>query len=314
MSQSKKINILQKVLGNHYKSNEEMLFFCPKCNHHKKKLSVNLNKDAFKCWICDYHGVSIRKLIRNHGSFKELADWSELTSEIDVSSFGDNLFEQQAPEEEQKLSLPEEFVSLANKNLSISSLRARNYLASRGLTKKDFVRWKIGYCETGEYAGRIIIPSFGKTGYANYFIARSYTDDWKKYMNPPAKRDIIFNELYLDFDEDLVIVEGVFDAIVAGPNSVPILGSTLREQSKLFQEIVKNDTTIYIALDPDAEKKATFLINNLLKYGIEVYKINIVPYGDVGEMSKKEFKIRKDNSKRITSEDYLMLHLHNMLR
>ena len=33
------------------------------------------------------------------------------------------------------------------------------------------------------------------------------------------------------------MTEGVFDAIVAGKNSVPILGSSLREQSKLFKSI-----------------------------------------------------------------------------
>ena len=52
-------------------------------------------------------------------------------------------------------------------------------------------------------------------------------------MNPEASRDIVFNQLYLDFDEDLTIVEGVFDAIIAGPNAVPILGSTLNEDSAL---------------------------------------------------------------------------------
>jgi DNA primase len=313
LSESKKIEILQKVLGNSYASSEEMLFFCPKCNHHKRKMSVNVAKDVFKCWICDYHGISIRKLIRNHGSFKDLAAWSELTNEVDISSFGDNLFDEEEIEEEQKIPLPEEYISLANKNSSMASLRARKYLLSRGVTKRDFVRWKIGYCDTGEFGGRIIVPSFGRTGYANYFIARTYTDDWKKYMNPPAKRDIIFNELYLDFDKDLVVVEGVFDAIVAGPNSVPILGSTLREQSKLFQEIIKNDSTVYIALDPDAEKKATYLIKNLLKYGIEIYKTDITPYGDVGEMTREEFQKRKDDSKLVTSEDYLLLHLHSLL-
>ena len=68
-------------------------------------------------------------------------------------------------------------------------------------------------------------------------------------MFKAVAKDIIFNELYLDFDQDLVIVEGAFDAVIAGPNAVPILGSTLRENSKLFQLIVKNDTPIYIGND-----------------------------------------------------------------
>ena len=57
----------------------------------------------------------------------------------------------------------------------------------------------------------------------------------RKYLNPPADRDIIFNELYIDWDSDIILVEGAFDAIKAGPNSIPLLGSTLREESSLFQ-------------------------------------------------------------------------------
>ena len=63
--------------------------------------------------------------------------------------------------------------------------------------------------------------------YLNYFVTRTYDNDWRKYLNPKASRDIVFNHLYLDFDEPLTIVEGVFDAIKAGENSVPLLGSTI---------------------------------------------------------------------------------------
>ncbi len=306
MSESKKVEILRKVLGSFYLSGEERLFFCPKCSHHKRKLSANVEKDVFKCWVCDYHGRSLRKLIRNYGSFKDLSSWSELSNDIDVSSFGDNLFDEEEESFEQIVDLPKEFISLANKNLPMSALMAKNYLVGRGLTRQDFIRWKIGYCAEGEYKDRVIVPSFGLTGRTNYFIARSYSNNWKKYINPPAGRDIIFNHLFIDFDEDLVLVEGVFDAIVAGPNSLPLLGSTLREESKLFQEVVKNDSTIYIALDPDAEKKSMRLIKSLLSYGIEIHKVDISPYRDVAEMSKKEFQKRKTQSVVMDSNNYLL--------
>ena len=29
-----------------------------------------------------------------------------------------------------------------------------------------------------------------------------------RYMNPPVSRNIVFNELYVDFDEEVTIVEG----------------------------------------------------------------------------------------------------------
>ena len=62
-------------------------------------------------------------------------------------------------------------------------------------------------------------------------------------LNPAASRNIIFNELYLDFDKEITIVEGIFDAMKA-ENAVPILGSTLSENSVLFKKIIKYDTPI----------------------------------------------------------------------
>jgi len=125
-------------------------------------------------------------------------------------------------------------------------------------------------------------------------------------MNPEASRDIVFNQLYLDFDEDLTIVEGVFDAIIAGPNAVPILGSTLNEDSALFQEIVTNDTPVYIALDRDAKKKENRLIEKFLEYGIEIYKIDTTAYDDVGVMPKANFLHLKKKATLINSDNYLL--------
>ena len=48
MSEAKKLSILREILGSSYKVNDEHLFFCPKCDHHKKKLSVNIAKDVYQ--------------------------------------------------------------------------------------------------------------------------------------------------------------------------------------------------------------------------------------------------------------------------
>jgi hypothetical protein len=100
-------------------------------------------------------------------------------------------------------------------------------------------------------------------------------------------------------------VEGVFDAIVAGRNSIPLLGSTLRVDSHLFRKIVQKDASIYIALDPDAERKALEIIKNLLTYDVELYKIDIEPYKDLGEMPKEEFETRKNSAPRMNFEELL---------
>jgi len=301
-----KLDIVKGILGEPQRSGNEYLFYCLFCKHHKKKLSLNLEKGKYKCWICDAAGP-IQRLVRKHGTFLQLQAWRELTGQVEIADF-DNLFAQQETEviEEQLISLPEEFVSLCNRNFSLTSVQAKNYLATRGIEKSDILRWKIGFCPTGEFAERIIVPSFSLDGRCNYFVGRTYAKHWKKYLNPPQSRDIIFNELMIDWDEDVVLCEGVFDALKI-ENSIPILGSTLREDSKLFAQIVKNDSAIYLALDPDAEKKIGSLIESLLRYGIEIYKVQIAPFKDVGEMSKDEFLRRKDKATLIKNTDSLLL-------
>lgn len=306
MYEEEKLSILKDILGYCYKSGDEYLFYCKKCNHEKRKLSVNIEKNVFKCWICEYKGTNLFRLVKRYGSFLQRQKWQEFSNTIDTSiSLEELLFEEKKEiEEETILSLPKEFISLANKQIPLSGKEANKYLANRGVSKKDILKWKIGYCSKGEYGGRVIIPSFNEDGKVNYFIARSYGKAWPPYKNPNVSKDIIFNHLYIDFKNDLVLVEGAFDAINA-ENAVPILGSSLREDSKLFQEIIKWDTTVYVALDPDAEKKSMKLIKNLMLYGIEVYKIDVSGFKDVGEMSKEQFEQRKNNAKLMTNEEYL---------
>ena len=153
-----------------------------------------------------------------------------------------------------------------------------------------------------------MFPSFDSDGDINYFVARSYNGDSYKYKNPKASKNIVFNHLYIDWNKDLIIVEGIFDAVIAG-NSVPILGSTLRADSELIREIVRNDTPVFIALDPDAREKENKIIQTLLKYDIEMYKIDVSGYEDVGSMSKDVFLERKNNAVFIDREDYLLMNL-----
>jgi len=201
---------------------------------------------------------------------------------------------------------------LANKKLPITAKLARKYLRDRGVTKSDILKWKIGYCSSGLYENRIIVPSFRSDGYVNYFVARTYSKHWKRYINPPASNNIIFNELYVDWNSDLCIVEGAFDAIVAG-NAVPLLGSSLRENSKLIQQIIKHDTPVYLALDPDAKDKEQKIAKMFLQYDIELYKIDVSGFDDVGEMTKKQFQNRKQNAAFIEMNNYLLYEALNAI-
>ena len=308
MNKKEAKKILYETLGNYSDKGHELLYTCPVCGHHKRKFSVNLNKNVYKCWVCDYRGRNIRRLVRRFGTFVQLQKWDSITNRSDLERFADLFSTHEHREDPPKVELPKEFISLCSANLPATGTYAKRYLENRGVTHADILKWKIGYCFNGEYRNRIIIPSFDQDGDVSYFIARSYSGDSYKYKNPKASKDITFNALYIDWNKDLVLVEGVFDALVAG-NAVPILGSTLRKGSKLLREIVRNDTPIYVALDPDAAKKERRVIKTLLEYDVELYKIDVAGYEDVGSMPRDIFEQRKNNATFIDGDNYLLLDM-----
>jgi len=301
--QHRKLEILKQALGACQKSGNEYLFSCPKCDHHKKKLSVNIEKDVFKCWICDYRGSKIHRLVRKYGSFSQRKEWesfSPIEIPSDLKAYFEDYYDPSVTKE--RVNLPEEFVTLTKPNKSKNYRLAMSYLQSRGLSVRDIVYWKMGYCSEGDYGGRIVVPSFDNSGNVNYFVGRSFVDLFYKYKNPKVdKRDMVFNELFIDWTRDLTLVEGVFDAIKA-VNAVPILGSTLTVKYRLFQEIVRHDTPVYIALDKDALKKAYNLIEDLIKYEVEVYRIDTsLLETDIGDLTREQFINLKDSAYPMSS-------------
>ena len=309
MNKREALRILHEAIGDHCQAGKsEHYFKCPACNHRKYKFAINLDKNAFHCWICDYRGRNIRRVVRRFGSYSQLAAWDAIFGRQDIERFADLFVDRLIEKSKNKVELPEEFTSLCSDSIPATGIYALRYLQNRGVTKADILKWKIGYCFSGEYKNRIIIPSFDDDGDCSYFIARSYNGDSYKYKNPRASKDIVFNELFVNWNEDLIIVEGVFDALVAG-NAVPILGSTLRSNSDLIRKIVLNDTPIYIALDPDAREKENKIIQTLLRYDIEMYKIDVSGYEDVGSMPKEVFEDRKNNASFIDRDNYLLLNL-----
>ena len=304
---NEKLSILSTILGSHYQTNDEYVFHCPYCKHEKRKFSVNLKRNVYKCWVCNQRGRSLYRVVRRFGSFKDQEGWRALTGapREDLSRF-EAMFEVEKEEEiVQVVDLPKDFRSLTRKKLDQRAKRVTKYLENRGIDKKDILHWKVGYCSQGRYRDRVIFPSFNEDGNPNYFVARSITEGDFKYLNPAASRNIIFNELYLDFDKEITIVEGIFDAMKAG-NAVPILGSTLSENSLLFKKIIKHDTPVLLALDKDAKWKAVKIKRLLLKYGIEVRELDLEEYEDVGEMSKDEFKRLSSTASFVQEDDILV--------
>ena len=303
---SEKLSIVKQSLGSYYESNDEMLFYCPKCKHHKRKLSVNINKNAFKCWICDYRGNNLASLMRD-GDLR--SRWNSLVNQIEISRFDELFKEKDKYVLEKSLDLPEHFTSLSSSNLSTIGKKAKQYVLSRDISFADTLLYKMGFCFHGPYKNRIVIPSFDCDGELNYYIARSFSDSYIKYKNPPCSKDVIFNDIFIDWSKPIVLVEGFFDSLKY-ENSIPILGSTLNMKSKLFMKIVEKCKMVYICLDQDAKQKELKIVKNLLDFGVKVCKIKLYDYSDLGEVPDHLLGEYKKRASLITREDYLLQTLN----
>ena len=169
---------------------------------------------------------------------------------------------------------------------------AIKYCRSRGLTEREMWYYRLGTCTTSQFRRRVIVPSFTADGTLNYFSARSIDPENKfKYLNAKvSKKDIIFNELNIDWAKELVLVEGPFDLMKVRSNAGCLLGSHLPSDSLLFRRIVKMQTPILLSLDEDAVQKMHKIAKELTSYGVKVRYVTLPPDKDVGDMELGEFE------------------------
>lgn len=273
MNLAKTLQILESILGKGKKQTKgEYLFHCPSCHHHKPKLIVKLDPgynsfQSWHCWVCqetnDTKGRTLYRLLKKFNASS--AQLKELNEALGETSYNFS----KVDEVQKTLRIPLEYKPLwKSGDNSIGKRHAMVELRRRKITTVDIVRYSIGYCDTGEYANRIIIPSYDANGVLNYFIARSYfKDNPLKYKNPDVSKNVVAFGLFANWNLPITLVEGVFDAIAVRRNVVPLLGKTLPEA--VFEKIISNRPPfVYVALDQDAIKDSIKIAEKLAREDI----------------------------------------------
>ena len=266
------INILNDVLGvGTSMKNDEQAHHCPFCHHHKKKLQINLKTQYWHCWVCDAKGRKIQRLLKRlHVDSRRLKKIYEI--------YGDDyvVYSKDTEEEKVELRLPSEFKSLLKVptgKVKPVYRKALKYAEDRGITKEDITKYNIGYCDSGMYSNRIIIPSYDSDNRLNYFIARSIHSEEKfKYKNPPVSKNVIMFENQINWDEPITLVEGVFDAMAVKRNAIPILGKFI---PKTLNDTIykKGVQSINILSDGDAQEQALYYTMQFQNQGITTKNI-----------------------------------------
>lgn len=300
---------LNNVLGSHLTlKGNELAFYCPFCNHHKQKLQVNTETQKWHCWTCNSGGKKLTSLLKK-------LDVDRKTISIIREIYGDSHYNPQTEDEGTKvfIQLPNEFISLNEepKGFNPEYKHALNYLTQRGITQKDIIKYNIGYCKEGLYARRVIIPSYNSDGQLNYFVSRSYYPDEKmKYKNPPISKNVIAFESQVNWNEPIILCEGVFDAITIKRNAIPLLGKF--PSKELVQKIFLSGVSdIIISLDNDAINEALKAAEYFRKNGIHV-KMMYLRDKDASEMGYEKFYEELKKTKEFNSEELLLAKINQL--
>jgi len=303
------INILDDVLGpGTSMKNDEQAHYCPFCHHHKKKLQINLQSQKWHCWVCDSKGKRIQSLLKRlHVDSRKLKKIFEI--------YGDDyvVYSNNTEDEKVELRLPNEFRSLLEEPKGINPLyrKVKEYARKRNISEGDIKRYNIGYCDSGHYANRIIIPSYDRDNRLNYFIARSVFDEEKfKYKNPPVSKNVIMFENQINWNEPITLVEGVFDAMAVKRNAIPLLGKFVPKtlNDTIYKKEVKS---INILLDEDAQEQALRYTVQYQNQGITTK--NIKPTDkDASDMGFSEVNTKLKESEQTQFVDIISQKLKSL--
>ena len=155
-------DILTQILGKprtHYETKCQASWNCPVCDEGRGKsnFEVNYQKGVYKCWSCEEtngtHG-SLYKLVKTWGNKTQLSNYLLIRPYITKPTTT-------TEEIKEFQGLPKEFIRFSDSNPnSIYHKQAYNFITkNRGITDTILEKYNIGYCSSGKYGSRIIIPS-----------------------------------------------------------------------------------------------------------------------------------------------------------
>lgn len=306
---AERLRYLSSAIGAGYLSKDGVnaSFRCPKCQHKDKyKLVVKLDDERWHCWVCGTKGRSISSLLGKYAK-ESRSGWIQKFGSTEQKKFIDE------PEPEEVLDLPDSFVPLVTKRFDPDYNAVLRYLEDRGIGEREIWRYRIGTSLRGKCRRRAVITSYDCDGKLNYWTGRAIDDSPVRYVNPKVeRRDVIFNEIDIDWAKELTIVEGPFDLISVGGNTTCLLGSSLSTSHALFQRIVGNQTPVILALDKDVRKKAHDIAKLLFSHGIGVRFLETGGYKDVGEMPSEELERAKQEATLWNPNDRLFHLIRNI--
>ena len=266
---------------------EEILITCTTCD--EPKLYVNAGEGMWTCFKCEQHGGLFELLNQMIGlspteafhAIRQLRTQETPRLPLWEISYDERGQERVRPLPTSAVStvtLPPQMIPFSVGDFNPIGTPYRTYLASRGVGPGVAEDYGMGYCLTGRYHHRIIIP-VTHGGALFTFVARSIQNHcgecgptggvapgipcnhgWRKVLYPSGSspsRTLFNAERATQRAQDgyLIIVEGIFDALRLREHAVALLGSSL-SASQARQAQALRPQKVTVCMDGDKEGRA----------------------------------------------------------
>ena len=308
------VKALVDVLEDHdfsveYAENDtELVIACPLCYSEDPKLYISVESGIFLCFRCDARG-GLRSLLID---VCEMTPNEAIPLEMTLATGPKRrpgLTVQKPAPATAGVELPNTFRPLT---MSDRDSPAALYLAGRGIEMPQALALGIGYCLFGWYAYRVIVPVYTR-GAMRTFVARSWLKDISpkdKVLMPPgsqAERALFGYDFWGDERGiDIVLVEGVFDAInvwnAGVPRTLATLGAHVTElQRSLIKQL--NPRHVILLRDRDtAGQDASIKEAKALSEAMFSVKIAHLGKGDPGSAGRAQIIMAVENAVQVTQQ------------
>lgn len=296
---------------------EERIMDCPVCSEegYSDKLWVNVKKRVGWCYVCEQNWPLTRLVghfldldVRNPAEFAKVSEF--ICDETGVSASSSMSKTLQAAQElltegddneplqvryqvPPEIELPDEFVAYER------GMKLPDYFVKRGITKQQALQYGLGWCESGYYKNRMIIPVTMR-GRVVSFIARYMGKphkEIKKYLyprgNPTGKT--LFNYDRAKKFKTVVLTEGYLDAIAVGPDAMGLGGKSLTQQQALLLAEASPDEVIVMLDGDEAGREAAGKVAQRISSFASVRIAHLPDGKDPDELTPEELaQVRAD--------------------
>lgn len=323
---------------------------CVFCGDYRKKLYINSQGKGL-CFLCgtkfnsvvsfltQYEHISHKEALNRIKDLNDYVSLETYNKAQDIGIFESLLSVSNTKKVQRPPKLPTNTKLLINNFNNQEAFPYFNYLKQRGLSLNDIQKYNIMYINHGNYYynntelninNSILFPTFDKQHNLVYWNTRALPNtSYIKSINAPSdnnetytKQSVVWNANNIKNGGNVVICEGVFNAIMADNNKYTGVATFGKQITDTQLQIIKsyNPQNYYVALDNDAYETALKLVQRLTKMGININNIYFVTQSmlkykgkDFNDIGKKQVQCLLNECKPLNNNLAFQLQLNQYI-